>query len=150
MHSVTPCQWMGVSIYIMSELMSRGELASDHINTYLTYMLKISELASKYTWQSLLRYDREYRRWQAQYKTTWASDNIHLVEVFLESRPRNTRNANKPPVTSTNKTTEVCRLYNAGKCSWGTACRYRHTCSVSGCNAKHPQIEHTATDQSKN
>ena len=67
---VTPLQWTGASIRIMRDLILKGSLHSNDIDSYLSYMEKIADFASKYTWPSILTYDREYRRWQAQNSCT--------------------------------------------------------------------------------
>ena len=143
----SPLQWMGASIRILHELVARGDLSTDGITSYLSYMEKISDLASKYTWQSLLVYDREYRRWQAQTNCVWGADNIHLFEVYLDARPRQASSnvkmhPNNPKRAPFRSQHEVCRLYNAGKCHWGSDCKFRHACSAPGCNEKHPVRDH--------
>ena len=148
LENISPLQWMGASIRIMRELLAKGQLKNTDIDYYLGYMEKIGDLASKYTWQSLLVYDREYRRWQAQSSCQWGTDNIHLVEVHLDVRNRTTTNAAtrsrsgvvKPDPAS--RTNEICRQYNTGRCLWGKQCKFSHTCSADGCHESHPQIDH--------
>ena len=149
LESTTPLQWMRASIKIMRELVARGDLALHDINAYLNYMEKIAELATKYTWQSLLVYDREYRKWQAQTRCKWGQDNIHLVEVYLETRPRQPpqRNAPRPANSRPMRTDEICRLFNAGRCHWGTACKFAHRCSVPGCEGSHSWQQHPQTSE---
>ena len=65
LEQVSPLQWMGASLRIMQELISRGILSPVDSTQYLGYMAKISDFAPKFTWLSLLHYDREYRHWQA-------------------------------------------------------------------------------------
>ena len=159
LESVTPLQWMGASIRIMHDLVLKGVLKQSDTNAYLEYMQKIGDLASKYTWSSILQYDREYRRWQAQSSCPWGADNIHLAEVHLDVRgkppasqgtPRNSPQQQKQSASSTklsrdkapNKATDICRLYNLAKCTFGSNCRYMHKCLVPGCEATHTIMDH--------
>ena len=130
LESVTPAQWMGASLPIMTELLFKSDLAPAHTGSYLYYMEKISDLAYRYTWGSVLAYDQEFRRWQAQTRVQWATDNIHLAEVYLEARPKPTKHGRDQRTRNGNNPSErpVCRLFNAGKCHFGAQCRYRHVC----------------------
>ena len=155
---VTPLQWTGASIRIMRDLILKGSLHSNDIDSYLSYMEKIADFASKYTWPSILTYDREYRRWQAQNSCTWGTDNIHLAEIHLDtrSRPSGTTSQkqggrfNSKPNGQPNRSNEICRQYNLAKCMFGSTCKFQHKCLAPGCNATHTIMDHSKNDQSKN
>ena len=65
LHAVSPALWIVANARIMAALYNSGDL--DHITTkdYMAYTVKIGELASRYTWASVLVYDQEYWRRQA-------------------------------------------------------------------------------------
>ena len=54
-------QWSEANLQIMSLLMSQGV----NPRQYMTYTVIITQLAQKYEWFSVLKYDREYRKKQA-------------------------------------------------------------------------------------
>ena len=157
LEQITPMQWTGANIRILRDLIAKGQIAMTPtaIFEYLGYIEKVADLATKYTWQSTLLYDREYRKWQAQGNIAWGSDNIHLVGVHLDRRQRNPgtqgdqRQAphNKNSTMANQKQNPVCRLYNMGKCTLDH-CKYRHVCSMPSCNASHPVFEHSANQTS--
>jgi hypothetical protein len=158
---VTPLQWMGASIRIMRELIGRGQLKAADTELYLSYMEKIGDFASKYTWPSILMYDREYRRWQAQCGCQWGTDNIHLAEILLDVRSRQTiqdnrastsqhaKHQNKQMNNNSSKSNEICRRYNLSSCTLGDSCKYTHKCLSPGCNAAHPVTQHSAAASKK-
>ena len=47
---------------------------------------KIGELASRYTWASVLAYEKEYRRRQAAARFRWGSDSQHLCTVLMKEK----------------------------------------------------------------
>ena len=50
-------------------------------NKYLRYTIKIGELNQKYTWASILLYDDDYRRRQAELDFPWGSDAYKKVLI---------------------------------------------------------------------
>ena len=84
--SVQPVQWTSASIAIMFELLRLGQLKATDITSYLLYMKKVCDLATRYTWISTLYYDRAFRQYQAQVQCDWRADNIHLTNLYLKAR----------------------------------------------------------------
>ena len=64
LEQVSPSQWMAASLWILRELVACRDLAPFDLSLYSWYLEKVSDLASKYTWASVLSYDKEYRKWQ--------------------------------------------------------------------------------------
>lgn len=150
LEDISPLTWMGASLRIMRDLVKRGELAVNDMDRYLTYMEKVADLSAKYTWASLRVYDREFRRWQSQTGVSWTQDNGHLSDAYLfvrqETKQSGTTTALKKQSTATGKGrsqgTPVCRLFNYGKCKYGSSCQYLHKCMAPECSADHPIIQH--------
>ena len=58
LESVSIAQWTIANFRIFHELMSQGRLSTPlAVREYLMYSIKLLELASKYTWPSILKYD---------------------------------------------------------------------------------------------
>ena len=81
LHAVSPAMWIAANARIMAALYGSGNL--DH---GAAYTAKIGELASRYTWASVLAYDQEYRRRQAAARFRWGSDSQHLCTVLLKKK----------------------------------------------------------------
>jgi len=65
LESITMQQWMIGNTRIFYTLLLEGKLGSlTDIQHYLAYSIKIMELANKYEWKSVVRYDNEFRRMQ--------------------------------------------------------------------------------------
>ena len=63
----------------MAALYDSDDLDHGAAKDYMAYTAKIGELASRYTWASVLAYDQEYRRRQA-------ADSQHLCTVLLKEK----------------------------------------------------------------
>ena len=83
---VNQMQWTAASCRILAKLLLEGKIGVDGVAHYLSYTVKISCLAQRYVWATVLLYDREYRRAQANYNFPWGSDVPHLVSVHLVRR----------------------------------------------------------------
>jgi hypothetical protein len=146
--SVSPTMWTAANSRILSELLKNGKLATDHIGYYLAYTVKVCDLAQRYTWQSVLLYDREYRRLQATFGFPWGSDTQHLNTVHLRPKWNETDSkkgsVKTPHIEDKNyvggSQVPICRLYNHSVCTYGSNCKYRHLCVV--CQGNHPQSNH--------
>ena len=73
--------WPSFTNDIPEELFGDELLTSNRLHTaadlrdYLSYSIKIFELARKYTWESVLKYDDEYRILQHTCGYPWSFDN---------------------------------------------------------------------------
>ena len=85
LEKVTWQQWTEANTHIMAALMNEG--VDPH--QYMTYTVIVSQLAQKYEWSSVLKYDREYRKKQANSGKAWGDDIPMLRDVILvpKSRP---------------------------------------------------------------
>ena len=87
LENVTTEQFSIANLRIFYELLTSNKLpiAAD-LRDYLSHSIKMLELARKYTWESVLRYDDEYRILQHTYGYPWIFDSSHLHEVMLIPR----------------------------------------------------------------
>ena len=158
--SLTVWQWALGAVRIQDELVRTGKLNSEiDKRQYWGYTCKILELNSRFEWQSILEYDREYRKNQARFNFAWGTEIPHLSSVQLKDKkanfqPANSNKKSKQFSQSTNssqgkKTPQyICRDFNRDKCA-RTSCKYQHICSVNNCYKDHPAFKHDG-DQSKN
>ena len=145
LETISQMQWTAANARILAKLLIDGKLASENVAHYLSYTVKIALLSQRFTWQSVLFYDREYRRVQSAYHFPWGSDVQHLVSVHLIPRyeTKHTPSREKTSKFSTNATSNtqgICKLFNHSKCTYGDQCRYSHKCNI--CKGSHPQFEH--------
>ena len=123
----------------MAALYDSGDLDNGASKDYIAYTAKIGDLASRYTWASVLAYDQEYRRRQAEARFRWGSDSQHLCTVLLKEKAA-TPTGIKPRGGQTGRRVgpggkEVYIQYNHRKCSYGrgvtsntcVCCAYRPT-----------------------
>lgn len=148
LESLSMEQYNIANLRIFYELLSSARLpTSSDLRDYLSYSIKILELARKYTWESVLKYDDEYRILQHTYGYPWSFDNSHLHEVMLIPRWAS------PPVSNTSSTlskgnsgspasgsssgfpthtssgVEICRNFNRQKGCQKTECKFTHVCN---------------------
>ena len=85
------------------------------IHDYLWYMEKMADISPKYTWESLLTYDCQYRIWQALEAVTWGTDNVHLINahalprIQLPHARSKQSTGSRPPTKPSNP---LCKQYN--------------------------------------
>lgn len=111
-----------------------------HLNVpdYLKYTEMIGEIASRYTWQTILLFDDEYRHRQTKLGFSWGTDASHLGTVMLRDQdhssflPAVRQTSGTPFQRPSGNLREVCRKFNRGGCSYGTGCLCDHLCAVCG------------------
>ena len=158
------------NLRIFYELLFSGKLSTlRDIQEYLSYAIKVLELATKYTWESVLLYDDEFRILQHTYGFSWATDHSHLHEVVLMPRwaaqlPRfykqghisstsyNSESSNKGlpsnAVSHLASGSEICRLFNSRKGCQKAPCKFSHVCNrkvgSQACGKAHPGFSHSS------
>jgi hypothetical protein len=130
------------------------------IPDYLAYSSKVLEHTFQFEWESVLLFDREYRKKQAAYGFRWGIDPPHLGRAYLVPRVRNPKHDSRsfkrqenfahkqmqdkrPNKLTTKNGHEICLSFNSKSgCRWGAACKYAHICAESNCGEAHPQFSH--------
>ena len=85
--SVTVEQFNIANLRIFYEFLFSGKLSTlRDIQEYLSYAIKILELDNKFTWESVLLYDDEFRILQHTYGFSWAHNHSHLHDAVLNPR----------------------------------------------------------------
>ena len=150
LENVTPAQWTVANARILAELLDETP-ASDTkrvTSDYLSHIAKMGELATRYTWSSVILLDDEYRRQQAAYGFCWGSDTPHTSMLVLHERAkqkhkhlRSTIKPQESPVCHMYK--KLVPMYSEKTCTYGRGCRFRHACAT--CGSDHPRVHHSAT-----
>ena len=144
LEQVSPMQWSAANLRIMIDLLREGQLQPHSILDYVAYTIKVSSLATPYTWPSVLQWDRAYRRLQQQMGYRWGSDSPHLASLYLVARqPLPGKKGKGGQVAHGGRSVKpICRGFNKGNCTYKEDCQFRHVCSVPQCGRPHPATQH--------
>jgi hypothetical protein len=107
--------------------------------TWSTYISRLQSFVSVYSLESVLAFDREFRKWRRYHNQTWAADNSLLRDTILRVKqpPRTDFGAGTGKSDSRTKSVPVCRNWNhPGGCSL-SRCRFEHKCVDCG-SPDHP------------
>ena len=162
--SVSPLQYMEANARILAKLILRGMSAAD-IQKYLAYNILVARLGQRFTWQSVLHFDDEFRSAQAVENFKWDSDAQHMRDLNLrlrESKPATkssagsqTKGENNLPRSRGAKQkngggnrlssgaegeNRLCFGFNQGKCSFNP-CKWLHFCNKCG-SPTHGRVDH--------
>ena len=123
LENVTPAQWTVANARILAKLLDDTPASDTKRVTldYLSHTAKMGELATRYTWSSVILLDDEYRRQQAAYGFRWGSDTPHMSVLVLREREK--QKHRHPRSTIKPQERPVCHMYNSGKtCTYGKEC----------------------------
>ena len=84
---VSLAQWVGANARIMKQLITSGVLSSrEELCSYLDFTETIGDYAQVNTLQSLMVYDHEFRRHQAEKGRLWDVEDFHLANFHLRKK----------------------------------------------------------------
>lgn len=157
LHDVSFPQWSAANMAILDRLIDEGLLSQQGMRQYMNYTYRFSQLAIHFEWQSLLAYDREYRKNQSVHGYAWGFHDNHLFNVHLkrkyvptvptinQQRPYEGKGSSSKQQgarkTSNNKSVQLCIKFNRGTCTYNP-CKFAHLCSMDGCAKPHPMSQH--------
>ena len=98
----------------------------------MEYNNVIHTMAMAYNWGNVYTYDKEFRLHMAQFpQRSWAMILQQAWSLRLRDRLSSSNNwGNAGHSTGgRQKSNEVCRCFNRGKCNFGSACKYEHKCA---------------------
>ena len=105
---------------------------------FIVFIDTVSILLKHYTFDAVMSFEAEWRRWRRAYGHPWTQTNPLLRDAFLlgkhiQSTPSASTSKNKPsPPTAL-----ICHDFSrTGGCSRSTSCRYPHKCKR--CNTTFP------------
>ena len=82
LESITPLQYMEGSLRVMREMAKEGRSLTELLQ-YAGYLIKIANMGQRFQWRSVLQYDTEYRKAQADAGFDFGADSSYLMQVFL-------------------------------------------------------------------
>ena len=155
---VSHIQWTLANARIQNAMINDGSINTPQgIQDYTSYTAYITRLAAKYSWQSILIFDDEYRVAQDLEKFRWGTDCSFLRAMFLEGNSVRGQ-TNKPQANNRSdnpnrlgmpkngkKGGQICHNFNYKQCKYGDSCKFRHVCLVRGCGALHRVTQHDST-----
>ena len=154
-------QYMEASLRILRQMVIEDEVDMVQVMQYISYIIKIATLAQSFTWNSVLKYDQEYRKRQAELRFVWGADNAYLMQLYLKPNTQSADQytavgtirhrvhavpAHKPRqnVIDPSSGKPVCYKWNTPAGCQLQACRYAHVC-LSCFATNHQQLTHPQT-----
>ena len=156
-------QYIEASLMILRAMVLEDKADMTTVLEYVAYIIKMSRLAQSFRWESLLRYDVEYRKAQAETGFRWGADSPYLFQLYLQSftgdpskktqGPNNQRhqqrNTPQHQRTYSNKFDPatgkiICRKFNSITGCELRGCKFRHVCL--SCNGEHTDCSRGTTD----
>ena len=99
LETVSPAMWITATSRIGCMIIE-GKIDFDTI-AYLRYTEMMGELAARYTWQSVLLFDEEYRQRQVKHDFTRDTPGPHVSTVMLRDRDRTIQTTTATTTTTT-------------------------------------------------
>ena len=125
-------EWSGANLRLMTHLLEVGDLRRRDIEYYLAYSAMIYDLAGRFEWWSILRFDTQYRELQAQHGFVWGAQASQLEMRLLVPKGSQAHGAaaskhKSRPEKLTKQSTILCKMFAArGACKFGEQCKFRH------------------------
>ena len=153
LESISPLQYMEASLKIMREMALKDGADLETVLHYAGYLIKIANMGQRFNWQSVIKYDTEYRKYQASGQFVWGADNAWTMMMFLReglgSQPQRDTNKWSTPRQRDNFHTKydpqsgkpVCEKFNGRFGCALPSCRYAHVCRTCF-DASHAQVNH--------
>ena len=146
-------QYFEASLKILREMVEKDMVNISVTMDYIGYLIKISTMAQVFQWQSVLVYDREYRKAQAEQSFNWGADNSYLMQLLLKPEgdkthgtyqgPTNIGGRNQPfhrYKTDPSSGHQICERFNGRYGCKLQHCKYAHVCMT--CFSFHSDFNH--------
>jgi hypothetical protein len=153
LESISVAQYMEASLKILREMAIKEKLSVSDMLDYINYVIKIATFSQSFQWASVLKYDLEYRKTQAELNFRWGADNAYLMQVILKTRPpvqgnETKKSAGRPTSKVDDKFDPrsgkpICRNWNKNACTLHV-CNYAHVCAICF-HPSHTSLNHVAS-----
>lgn len=114
---------------LAAQLVKNGDLAQADILCYMAYTAMIFDMAGRFDWASVLRFDAKYRELQAEFGFPWGSQHPHTESHMLLPKRAPTQGQPRGPGGNrySGGNDQLCRQFMArGVCNFGDSCKFRH------------------------
>ena len=128
----TPREKLSIAQYMEGALRMADTLPPTDRNDYYGYIIRISQMAQMFSWQSVLLFDREFRREQDEKQWPWSTEAAYLMTLCLRAQttapnPQAQARTKKQAKIDPTSSKPVCIRYNMGTCV-SESCKYAHVC----------------------
>ena len=128
----TPREKLSIAQYMEGALRMADTLPPTERNAYYGYITRIAQMAQMFSWQSVLLFDREFRREQDEKQWPWSTEAAYLMTLCLRAHttapnPQAQAHTKKQAKIDPNSSKPVCIRYNMGTCV-SESCKYAHVC----------------------
>ena len=86
LEALTVPQWVIGSIRIFYHLLEGNKFQDRDMLSYMGHMVKVMELAGRYEWLSVVKFDDEFQHIQALYNYPWLYESHHLHATLLRAK----------------------------------------------------------------
>ena len=151
LNMVTPAQWIAANSCILQDILNAsGSTDNDLILDYMAHTTKIGELASTFTWESVIAYDDRYRQLQHEYGFRWGCDTPHMLapSAKLVRRSDVGKEKNSQNSSMHRRFITACKYWNKEEPCRQRICKFSHVCEWCGSHS-HPRIKHDVSVQSR-
>ena len=136
--SVTPLQYMEASLRILCEMALKDGASLPHILQYVGYLVQIANMGQHFQWKSVIKYDSEYRKAQAEVGFPFAADSSFMMQLFLRDRPAAEAKPSHQPNNTPHPQTKfdprsckpICGRFNTPIGCKLPRCKFAHVCHI--------------------
>ena len=134
LNSVTPLQYMEASLRILREMALKDGTNLPQVLQYVGYLVKIANMGQRFQWKSVIKYDAEYPKAQAEAGFPFGADSSFMMQLFLHDRPA----ADAKPSPQSNSSSRPQTLFDPS--SGKPVCGRFNT--PAGCKLPHCKFAH--------
>ena len=148
LESITPLQYMEGSLRVMREIAKDGQSLTELLQ-YAGYLIKIANMGQRFQWRTVLQYDTEYRKAQADAGFDFGAASTYLMQVFLHDgltpKPHATAKDRVHPQTKYDPSSgrPICGKFNTAQGCTLRNCKFAHVCR----SCFKPHSDHTHKSQ---
>jgi len=159
--SITPMQYMEAALRILREMAAKDGASLEQVLQYVGYLVKIANMGQRFQWKSVIKYDYEYRKAQADAGFAFGADSSFMMQLFLRDKMASDHSSHKPANATTHPQQKfdprtgkpICGQFNSVKGCQLPHCKFAHVCRTCfGAHGfpKHKDLAPTSPPDPKN
>ena len=96
--NINQMQYMEAFLCTLQEMAVKDGASLPQVLQYVGYLIQIANMGQRFQWKSVLKYDSEYRKTQAEAGFTDGVDSSFMMQLFLQNmaRPSTSSNTQHP------------------------------------------------------